>query len=102
MPRCCCRNRKGCVGRLPKFVNVSSKPLAEALVPAPTEMGAPINLELAEFEALRLIELEKMSYCEAGLAMGVSRNTIWRLVESGKEKLILALLESRRIELNQA
>jgi len=100
MAKCGCpRGRNGCIGRIPKSVNISSKPLAETMNPFPSERGEPIQLELAEFEALRLVELEKMSYCEAGCTMGISRNTIWRLVERGKEKIITAILESRKIEL---
>lgn len=97
----CCRCRRGYVGRNPKPVSVSKTPLAEAMVPLPEERGNPIQLDLAEFEALRLVELEKMTYDEAGIEMGVSRNTIWRLVECGKEKLISAFLEGRKIELHK-
>ncbi|MDI9644412.1 MAG: DUF134 domain-containing protein [Candidatus Verstraetearchaeota archaeon] len=102
MPRGYCeRCRRGCVGRRPKNVNISAVPAAEALVPVPTENAPPIELDLAELEAMRLVEMEKLSYDEAGMAMGVSRNTIWRLVESGKEKLISAFLEGRKIELHK-
>lgn len=102
MPRGYChRCRRGCVGRMPKGVNIAAMPAAEALVPIPTETSPPIELDLAELEAMRLVEVEKLSYDEAGLAMGVSRNTIWRLVESGKEKLISAFIEGRKIELHR-
>ena len=89
------------MGRKPKFVNISRLPLATALNPEPSVVGAPIYIELAELEALRLVEVEKASYEDAGIAMGVSRNTIWRLVENGKEKLILAFFNSRRIEIHR-
>lgn len=103
MPRGFCeRCRRGGVGRRPKNVKISDVPAAEALVPLPCEKAPPIELDLAELEALRLVEIEKLSYCEAGILMGVSRNTIWRLVESGKEKLISAFLEGRKIELHRA
>jgi len=29
--------------------------------------------------------------------MSVSRNTVWRLVESGREKLVKAILEGREV-----
>jgi predicted DNA-binding protein (UPF0251 family) len=102
MPRgYCCRRREGCVGRKPKFVNISAIPLAEALAPEPFERGSPIMINLAELEALRLVEVEKMSCVEAGFAMGVSRNTIWRLIESGKEKLITAFFDAKKITLQK-
>jgi len=102
MPHGFCRRcRRGDVGRKPKFVNIGRVPLATALSPEPSVVGAPIYIELAELEALRLVEVEKASYEDAGIAMGVSRNTIWRLVENGKEKLILAFFNSRRIEIHR-
>ncbi|MBC7121021.1 MAG: DUF134 domain-containing protein [Candidatus Methanosuratus sp.] len=97
----CKRCRRGCVGRIPKNVNISKVPVAEALVPFPVERAPPIELDLAELEAMRLVELEKLSYDEAGMVMGISRNTIWRLVESGKEKMISAFFEGRKVELHR-
>ena len=82
-------------------MNILALPKSEAMVPSPSEEGPPIHIDLAELEALRLVELEKLSYDEAGASMGVSRNTIWRLVEGGKEKLITAVLEARRIEFHK-
>jgi predicted DNA-binding protein (UPF0251 family) len=56
-----------------------------------------IYLEPAEVEALRLIDLEKLCFEEAGARMGVSRNTVWRLAESAREKLAKAIFEGRTI-----
>ncbi|MEM2128236.1 MAG: DUF134 domain-containing protein [Candidatus Methanomethylicaceae archaeon] len=89
------------MGRTPKPVQVQNLPPVEALVPYPKELNSPVHLDLAELEALRLVELEKLSYDEAGMLMGVSRNTIWRLVESGKEKVISAFFEGRKIEVHK-
>ena len=100
-PGFCCRCRHGCIGRNPKPVNILALPKCEGMLPSPSEDGPPIHVDLAELEALRLVELEKLSYDEAGVSMGVSRNTIWRLVEGGKEKIITAFLEARRIEFHK-
>jgi predicted DNA-binding protein (UPF0251 family) len=89
------------VGRTPKPVHIHNLPPVDALVPYPKELRPPIHLYLAELEALRLVELEKLSYNEAGIVMGVSRNTIWRMVESGKEKIISAFFEGRKIEIHK-
>ena len=45
----------------------------------------------------RLIDLEKCSFEEAGRRMNVSRSTVWRLVESGRRKLITAIVEGKPI-----
>jgi len=57
----------------------------------------PIVLEAAEIEALRLVDLEKCTFNEAGKRMNVSRNTVWRLAESARRKLATAILEGRPI-----
>ena len=93
----CRRRRHGRVGRPPKPIAVTTNPTAEKLEPTPKKSLEPINLESAEIEALRLIDLEKLSFEEAGERMMVSRNTVWRLVESAREKLIRAIFEGREI-----
>jgi predicted DNA-binding protein (UPF0251 family) len=95
----CWRRRRRCgkIGRLPKPVMVASQPITERFKPIPNEGKEPIYLDLAEIEALRLIELEKLSFEEAGLKMGVSRNIVWRLVENSREKIAKAIIEGREI-----
>jgi predicted DNA-binding protein (UPF0251 family) len=93
----CKRHRCGRVGRLPKPVSISLERSVERLDPSPKQMDEPIYLDIAEVEALRLIELEKLTFEEAGERMNVSRNTVWRLVECGREKLVRAMIEGRPI-----
>jgi len=87
------------VGRPPKPIPVSAAIAVERLTPSPGMNDEPIYLDIAEVEALRLVELEKMTLEEAGRRMGVSRNTVWRLVEGGREKLVRAIIEGRPIEI---
>jgi len=91
------RHRHGRVGRPPKPIAVASIAIIEKLEPIPKRSVEPVYLELAEVEALRLIDLEKLSFEEAGVRMSVSRNTVWRLVESAREKLIRAIIEGREV-----
>lgn len=53
------------------------------------------EIELDEFEAMRLCDLEEMSQIEAADSMGVSRGTVQRLLQRGRKKIIEALLEER-------
>jgi predicted DNA-binding protein (UPF0251 family) len=46
-------------------------------------------------EALRLVDLEGLSQEEAGEKMGVSRGTVWRLLQSARKKTAQALTEGR-------
>ncbi|MEM3407123.1 MAG: DUF134 domain-containing protein [Nitrososphaerota archaeon] len=95
--RWCKRYRHGKVGRAPKPIIIASIPSIEKIKPIPEKNLEAIYIELAEIEALRLIDLEKLSFEEAGLKMRISRNTVWRLVENAREKLIKAIIEGREI-----
>lgn len=59
----------------------------------------PIQLEAEELEVLRLVDLEGLSQEEAGIRMGVSRGTIWRILERARKKIAQALTEGRRINI---
>jgi predicted DNA-binding protein (UPF0251 family) len=95
------RRRRGKVGRPPKPVAVTSTNLPEKFEPAPKKSGEPIILEPAEIEALKLVELNKLTFEEAAEKMGVSRNTVWRLAEKAREKLTRAIIEGREILIQQ-
>lgn len=55
----------------------------------------PVYLDFAEAEVLRLVDLEGMYQEHAGVAMGLSRGTIWRLLVSARRKIVLAMFEGR-------
>jgi predicted DNA-binding protein (UPF0251 family) len=57
----------------------------------------PVFLTYAEFEVLRLVDLEGMMQEEAGVKMGVSRGTIWRLLQSARSKVAQMLTEGRAL-----
>jgi len=89
------RRRRGCRGRFPKPVNIPVPAKINSFTPHP-EIGAEeIMLEQAEIEALRLVDLEGLSQEQAGMQMGVSRGTIWRFLQSAREKVARALTEGR-------
>jgi predicted DNA-binding protein (UPF0251 family) len=55
---------------------------------------AVIRLGVDELEALRLCDLEGHEQESAGTRMGVSRGTVQRLLNSGRAKVVQALLDS--------
>jgi len=65
----------------------------------PAAQGEGIELYPDELEALRLVYLEKLTQEEAARRMGISRGTLWRLLDSGRRKLIQAMIELRPIVL---
>jgi predicted DNA-binding protein (UPF0251 family) len=72
-------------------------PPVNGFTPNPPQGLEPIMLEPAELEAFRLVDLEGLSQEEAGQRMGVSRGTVWRLVQRARRKTAQALSEGRPI-----
>ena len=67
-------------------------------IPKGTEINSnPIFLTIAELEVLRLVDLEGLMQEEAGTHMGVSRGTIWRLLQSARSKVAQMLTEGREL-----
>jgi predicted DNA-binding protein (UPF0251 family) len=91
------RMRHGRRGRIPTPVFIAKQPPATEFTPHPSIDKPPIQLEPAELEALRLVDLEGLSQEEAGESMGVSRGTIWRLLQKARNKTAQALTEGREI-----
>ena len=84
----------------PVYINHTAK--IKAFNPEPEAHGDPIQLEPAEIEVIRLTDLENLNQEEAGECMGVSRGTIWRLLQRGRSKIALALVEGRRVEITES
>ena len=89
------RCRRGRRGRFPKPVIIPNPSKVERFIPEPRTAASSIAIELAEVEALRLVDLEGLSQEQAGIKMGISRGTIWRLLQSARRKVAQALTEGR-------
>ncbi|MBD3226931.1 MAG: DUF134 domain-containing protein [Candidatus Lokiarchaeota archaeon] len=50
-----------------------------------------------ELEALRLVDCQNLTQIEAGEEMAISRGTIWRLLNKGREKIVRALFLGQKI-----
>lgn len=92
------RRRRGRFGRRPHPVKIGHPVHLKSMTPDPIGTEDPVHLEPAELEVIRLIDLEDLNQQEAGDRMDTSRGTIWRLLQSGRRKVALALIEGRRIE----
>ncbi len=93
------RHRRGRRGRIPKPIMLGAPPPTGSFIPNPLRNPTPIFLEIAEIEALRLVDLEGLSQEEAGRRMGVSRGTVWRLVQRARKKITRALTEGSPIHI---
>lgn len=94
------RRRRGRRGRFPKSFLAGNLPPTDSFNPEKPSNLQPVFLEIEEIEALRLVDLQGLSQEEAGLKMGVSRGTIWRLVQSARKKTAQALSEGRAIQIS--
>ena len=93
------RRRRGRRGRFPKPISIGKVPTTDQFIPTPQGNPEPIYIEPAELEALRLVDLEGLSQEDAGERMGVSRGTVWRLIQSARKKTAQALTEGRPIRI---
>jgi len=93
------RSRRGRRGRFPKPISIEKAPTTDQFIPTPQGNPEPIYIEPAELEALRLVDLEGLSQEEAGERMGVSRGTVWRLIQSARKKTAQALTQGRPIRI---
>lgn len=91
------RHRCGGRGRFPKPITLGVIPSIESFTPNPSRNLEPAFIEFAELEAFRLVDMEGLSQEDAGQRMGISRGTIWRLVQSARRKAAQALSEGKPI-----
>ena len=96
------RRRRGRYGRMPTPVYINHTATIKAFNPEPETSLEPVQIEPAELEAIRLTDLENLNQEDAGAKMGVSRGTIWRLLQSGRTKIALAIVEGRRLEIRES
>jgi len=82
-------------GRPPSWLFLYSLPKFKRFIPQPCLNPQPIELTYAEFEAIRLVDLENLTQEEAAKRMKTSRGTVWRLLNSARKKIAKALVESR-------
>ena len=88
------------ISKIPKAEGF--KPIASKILPRSSEKiqhADPIYLFLDELEAMRLVDGENLTQDEAGNLMGISRGSIWRLLQSGRRKVIQAIFEKREIRI---
>jgi predicted DNA-binding protein (UPF0251 family) len=93
------RHRCGRRGRFPKPITLGVVSPVNSLTPNPAGNLEPVMIDVAELEASRLVDLEGLSQEEAGHRMGISRGTVWRLVQSARKKTALALTQGRPIQI---
>lgn len=82
------RSRKPRIIRFPGHGTITWIPLMNGL---PVHGSPPAVLQPDEFEAFRLVYYHGLTQEEAAQRMGVSRGTLWRLLENARKKIGYAL-----------
>jgi len=71
---------------------------AEIFSPIPKwKASGRIIIYADEIEALRLVDYEGLNQEEAAASMGISRGTIWRLLQSGRKKIVAMVIEHKQL-----
>jgi len=96
------RRRRGGRGRIPTPVFIGQDPRAKTFEAQPSSGDEDVTLELDELEALRLVDVESLTQEEAGARMGISRGTVWRLLQSARKKIAVALSQGRTIRISDS
>lgn len=82
-------------GRPPKPVSLGQVPTPTTFTPNVIRNSIPVQLFASELEAMRLVDGKGLDQEQAGKQMDISRGTIWRLLQSGRNKIVSALTENR-------
>jgi predicted DNA-binding protein (UPF0251 family) len=87
------------VGRPPLERSVARLPRASLYKPAgiPTRELDQVGLTVDEVEALRLADLDGLSHEQAAESLGVSRQTVGRVLESARRKVADALVNGKAL-----
>lgn len=83
-----------CISSTPSVSQLSPSFISERDTPQ-----EPIKMFYDEYEVLRLIDYMGLDQEQAGKMMGVSRGTIWRLLQSARKKLIATIVEGRGLRI---
>ena len=79
---------------------ICSYPSYWSFAPEDGHCGETVQLMLDEYEAIRLIDHQKMTQEECAEAMGVSRATVTSIYESARTKLADALISGKQLRIS--
>ncbi|WDP92241.1 MAG: DUF134 domain-containing protein [Desulfobacter sp.] len=80
--------------------HIMARPQVDSFGPAASEAAGEITLSLEEFEAIRLIDHDGMDQSQAADVMGVSRQTVGRILKAGRSKVARALVEGLSLRMS--
>lgn len=81
------------------FSTVQVPPRAKGFMPLGyyASESEPLQLDIEEYESIRLLDYENLSQEDAAIVMKISRPTLTRIYNRARKKIASALTESRQI-----
>lgn len=79
--------------------HIASEPLVREFQPGTASQPDLIPLSLDEYETIRLIDYQGLDQSQAAEIMKVSRQTVGRILKSGRFKQARALVEGKGLKL---
>ena len=76
---------------------ICHEPVFTCFTPHGAEEGDQVILSLDEYEAIRLVDLEKKTHEQCAAQMEISRTTVTEIYESARNKLADAIVNGRQI-----
>ena len=83
------------MARTPRCRRIRCYPDYWCFAPQGAEHAEVISMSLDEYEAIRLIDREKLTQEQCALRMGVARTTVTNIYESARSKLAEALVDGK-------
>lgn len=87
------------MGRIKKKRRIFLPPKVTYFTPGSRSSDQEVNLDLDEFEAIKLLDFENMNQEKVAVCMNVSRPTLTRIYDKARKKIAAALVEGRSIKI---
>lgn len=87
------------MGRSAKARRVCNMPLYVRFEPQPNEAKAPVQMDVEDFECIRLMDYLGMTQEECAEQMGVARTTVQAIYMRARRRLAGALVEGRPLQI---
>lgn len=79
---------------------ICTEPAYDSFRPDGLLTGEAVAMTVDEYEALRLIDLEKLTHGQCAQHMGISRTTVTEIYESARYKLADAVVNGKRLDIS--
>lgn len=87
------------MARPSKCRRICLEPAYDSFVPSGFSSSQKVVLSVDEYEAIRLVDLEKFTHEQCARQMGISRTTVTEIYESAREKLADCIVNGKELQI---